>query len=191
VKTPPPELAGRLIEASEQVLRTDPPPRLEDVAQLVGASRATLYYYFSGRDDLLSFLLTTHTQQGAQAVAAAVNPGDPPEPRLRAMLTAMIGYLGRHPGTCAGLLGALGSTGQMNEVLRSNDTWIAAPLRQLLAEGRAADVFIVDDAGDAANAMLGAILLAVLGRSMAATNPADPQFQRQLAEQVVQGVLAR
>jgi AcrR family transcriptional regulator len=29
----------------------------------VGASRATLYYYFAGRDDLLAFLLTEQTRR--------------------------------------------------------------------------------------------------------------------------------
>src|SRR5688572_8644524 len=79
--------------------------------------------------------------------------------RLRGMLTAMIDYLGRHPGTCAGLLGALGATGQMSEVLQTNDTWIAGPLRDLLSDGQTTGAFTVHNATDAANAILGAILL--------------------------------
>lgn len=191
VKNPPSDLAQRLLEVSEQVLYTDPPPRLEDVAVLVGASRATLYYYFSGRDDLLSFLLTAHTQHGAQAVRAAVNPDDPPEQQLRAMMAALADFLGHHPGICAGLLGALGGTGRMSEVLQANDTRIAAPLRELLVHGRAAGAFTVDNAADAANAMLGALLLAVLGRSMTGADPTNPRFQRQLTEQAVRGILTR
>src|SRR5258708_3433766 len=107
VKTPPADLAQRLLDVSEQVLDPGPALRLEDVARLVGASRATLYYSFSGRDDLLSFLLAEHARRGAEAVRAAVRGGgDGPEARLRAMVTALAGYLGGHPGTCAGLLGA-------------------------------------------------------------------------------------
>jgi TetR/AcrR family transcriptional regulator len=189
VKNPPPDLAQRLLEVSEQVLYTDPPPRLEDVARLVEASRATLYYYFSGRDDLLTFLLTAHTQQGAQAVHAAVRPDDPPERQLRAMVAALADYLGRHPGTCAGLLGALGGTGRMGEVLQANDTRIAAPLRELLARGCKAGAFTVDSTADAANAILGALLLAVLGRSMSGADPTDPRFRKHLTEQTVRGIL--
>jgi AcrR family transcriptional regulator len=187
VKTPPPDLAGRLLDVSEEVLGSDPAPRLEDVARMVGASRASLYYYFSGRDDLLSFLLTTHARHGAEAIQAAVNPDDPPEQRLRSMLGAMIEYLGRHPGTCAGLLGALGASGQMSEVLQTNDVWIAGPLRELLATGP----FAVGNVTDAANAILGAVLLAVLGRSMTGADPADADFRRQLADQLLRGVLSR
>ncbi|MGP3959151.1 TetR/AcrR family transcriptional regulator [Nonomuraea sp. 3N208] len=191
MKTPPPDLALRLLKVSEHILRTDPPPRLEDVAQLVDASRATLYYYFSGREDLLAFLLTAHAKHGAQAVRAAMKAGDPPEQRLRAMVGALAEYLGHHPGTCAGLLSALGASGRMSEALAANDTWIAGPLRDLLAEGRTSGAFTVDDTADAANALLGGILLAVLGRSTAETDPTDPAFRDQLAEQMIRGVLAR
>jgi hypothetical protein len=47
-KTPPADLAYRLLDVSEQVLDPGPALRLEDVACLVGASRAALYYYFLG-----------------------------------------------------------------------------------------------------------------------------------------------
>ena len=191
VKSPPADLAKHLLDVSEQVLRTDPPPRLEDVARLVGASRATLYYYFSGRDDLLAFLLTEHARQGAQSVQASMRQDDPPEQRLRAMVTAMVDYLGRRPGTCAGLLSALGATGRMSEVLQANDTWIAGPLRDLLTDGCKAGAFAVNDVADAANAILGAVLLAVLGRSIAGADPSDPQFRQQLTEQAIRGILTR
>jgi TetR/AcrR family transcriptional regulator len=190
VKNPPTDLAQRLLDVSDQVLRTDPALRLEDVARLVGASRASLYYYFSGRDDLLSFLLTTHTRQGAEAIQAALDPSDPPPRRLRAMVMAMVDYLGRHPGTCAGLLGALGSAGQMSEVMNANDARIASPLRELLTEGKSAGDFAIDSVADAANAILGAVLLPVLGRSMSGSDPADATFQHRLTDQIVQGVLA-
>jgi AcrR family transcriptional regulator len=189
VKNPPADLAQRLLEVSEQALGSDPPPRLEDIAGLVGASRATLYYYFAGRDDLLTFLLTAHAQRGAAAVQAATHPDDPPEQRLRAMVAALAAYLGHHPGICSGLLTALGATGRMVEVLNANDTWIAGPLRDLLTEGHAAGTVRVDNAADAANAMLGALLLGVLGRATSGADPTDPQFRQHLAEQVLRGVL--
>ncbi|WP_129788299.1 TetR/AcrR family transcriptional regulator [Promicromonospora panici] len=189
MKTPPPDLAGRLLDVSEQILLGDPPPRLADVAVLVGASRATLYYYFAGRDDLLAFLLTSHAQQGAEAVRAAVDPGAAPEKRLRTMVATLAQFLGDRPGICAGLLGALGGTLRMREVLEANDTWIAGPLRELLSEGAESGVFTADDVADAGNAAMGALLLGVLGRSMSGADTTDAGFQQRLAEQVVRGVL--
>ncbi|MEV2277409.1 TetR/AcrR family transcriptional regulator [Nocardiopsis sp. NPDC049922] len=190
MKRPPDDLAQRLLDVSEQVLGATPPPRLEDIAHQVGASRATLYYYFAGRDDLLAFLLTAHTQDGAQAVRKAIDPDGPPEQRLREMVAALAGYLARRPGVCVGLLGALGAAGRMTEVLEANDEWIAGPLRELLTECRASGAVRVVDVSDAANAVLGGLLLAVLGRAMADTDPSDPGFLAELRDQVLHGVLA-
>ncbi|HEY5398220.1 MAG TPA: hypothetical protein VIL16_22815, partial [Trebonia sp.] len=64
--------------------------------------RATLHYYFSGRDDLLSFLLAEHTQHGAEAMRAAVRGGDGPEARLMAMVTALAGTSPAAPARAPG-----------------------------------------------------------------------------------------
>lgn len=189
MKQPPDDLARRLLDASEQVLLGTPPPRLEDIAKSIGASRATLYYYFAGRDDLLTFLLSAHAEDGARAVRASVDPAAPPEQRLRETVAALADYLGRHPGVCVGLLGALGAAGRMSEVLKVNDEWIAGPLRELLTECAASGSVEVDDAADTANALLGALLHAVLGRTMSETDPTDPVFLRRLSDQVLHGVL--
>jgi hypothetical protein len=66
----------------------------------------------------------------------ACRPGEGPEARLGAMVTALAGYLASHPGTCAGLLAALGAAGRRGEILQASDTGIAAPLREVLAQGR-------------------------------------------------------
>jgi TetR/AcrR family transcriptional regulator len=105
------------------------------------------------------------------------------------MVTALAEYLGNHPGTCAGLLGALGAAGRLGEVLQASDTWIVAPLREVLTQGRDAGAFAVEDPADAANAMLGGLLLAVLGRAITGADPADPRFRRHLADQILRGVV--
>jgi hypothetical protein len=100
------------------------------------------------------------------------------------VVTALIGYLGEQPGICAGLLGAAAAVGRMNEALQANDHWIAGPLRDLLRELHVADPV------DAANAAIGAMLFAVLGRSTARGDPNDRRFQRRLADQIVRGVVS-
>jgi hypothetical protein len=83
------------------------------------------------------------------------------------------GLLPSHPGTCEGLLGALGAAGHLGEILQVSDTWIAAPLRDVLTEGRDVGVLAADEPADAANAILGGLLLAVLGRAMAGADPTE------------------
>jgi TetR/AcrR family transcriptional regulator len=105
------------------------------------------------------------------------------------MVTARAGYLTSHPGTCAGLLGALGAAGRLGEVLQANDTWIAAPLREVLTHGYDAGVLAAGDPADAANAILGGLLLAVLGRAMTGADLTDPRFRQHLADQMLRGVV--
>ena len=57
MKQPPVDLAQRLVGASDQILGAGGDVRLEDVAATVGVARTTLYYYFSGRDDLVSCIV--------------------------------------------------------------------------------------------------------------------------------------
>src|SRR5215475_11231674 len=104
VRRPPANLARRLVDASQEVLRPDRDLRLEDVAGLVGSARATLYYYFSGRDDLVAFLLEEHLTAAASAIDAATTPTEPADARLRSAVSALVEFLGGHPGVCSGLL---------------------------------------------------------------------------------------
>lgn len=188
VRTPPPALARRLIGASEGILRPDRELRLEDVAELIGSARATLYYYFSGRDDLLAFLLEEHLAAAAEVIDAAVESGQPPPERLRAAVTALVGFLGMQPGVCAGLLSFAGTAGRVGTLMRAMDSMIATPLQKILEEGAAAGSFSIGDPRDAANAILGAVMIATLDR-WHRTEAATPTFQAALTDQIIRGVL--
>ena len=58
----------------------------------------------------------------------------------------------------------------------------------MLTQGRDAGVFAVEAPADAANAILGGLLLAVLGRAMTGADPTDPQFREHLVDQMLRGV---
>ncbi|MDY7103664.1 MAG: TetR family transcriptional regulator [Actinomycetota bacterium] len=190
MKTPPDELAAKLIGASGRILSLDGEVKLDEVATSIGVARATLYYYFSGRDDLVGFLLAHHLRAGGEVLAAALADGvdlDPAD-RLRAVVESLAAFLAAHPGVCAGLLGAMGAGGRMAEVMAANDRAIGAPLRELLVEGRALGAFSFDDTADAANALMGAMVIAVLARAAAARPLDDPAFPRSLADQLTRSV---
>lgn len=188
MKTPPPKLRARLLASSPELLRREGIPRFEEVAELVGVSRATLYYYFAGQDDLRAFLLTAHVEEGAAAMAAA-DPGIGPVPdRLRAVLTAAVTYLGERPGVCSGLLSATSSGGELGEVLAINDAHIAAPIRHLVVAGVTEGNFEVPDAADTTNAILGAALMAVLGRAGQGRDPAEADFRQAVVDQLIRGL---
>src|SRR6266852_4004826 len=137
MRRPPPKLVQRLVSVSEEVLRPDQALRLEDMATLMGSARATLYYHFSGRDDLVAFLLEEHLRAAAETIELAVTTARPPVVQLRSAITALVGFLGGQPGVCAGLLSFAGTTGRLGTLMAAKDATRAAPLRKLIDEGAA------------------------------------------------------
>ena len=62
--------------------------------------------------------------------------------------------------------------------MAAKDTALAAPLRKLLDEGAATGQFTISDSRDAANAILGAALIATLTRWKMAATHKIPSFSR-------------
>ena len=189
MKTPPAGLAGRLIAASPAILGGRSEVRLEDVAADIGVARTTLYYYFSGRDDLVSFLLAEHLRQGAEVIERAIDGSGSPAKKLHAVAAALIEFLAAHPGLCTGLLASLGAAGRMDEALHANEALIASPIRDLVSAGIAAGEVRDGDPEDITNALLGGILLVVLARS-ARQRDTTPAAARKIADQLLHGPLA-
>jgi len=188
VRPPPPELAQRLLDASEAVLRPDRGHRLEDIAALIGSPRATLYYYFSGRDALVGFLLEQHLSAAGEALEDAIDPTQPPAIRLDAALASLVAYLGERPGVVAGLLAFAGHPERAREVHATKEAILAAPLRIILEDGAASGAFTIDDARDAAHTILGGVLVTTLARWHDGRDPASSAFQRALVAQLVRSV---
>jgi TetR/AcrR family transcriptional regulator len=189
VKSPPPDLARRLDEASEEILRPGQSLRLEDIAGLVGSARATLYYYFSGHDDLVGFLLARHVAAAGEVMAAAAGDAPSPPERLRLAVAALAAFLGRKPGVCAGLLSFAGSSGQLDSVLAAKDAVLVGLLEEILADGARSGELVPAEPADAANAILGAIMIATLARWNRGADSTSHAFQQALASQVVRSVL--
>jgi TetR/AcrR family transcriptional regulator len=189
MRRPPPKLVQRLVSASEEVLRPDQALRLEDIATLIGSARATLYYHFSGRDDLVAFLLEENLRAAAETIELAITTAQPPPAvQLRSAITALAGFLGGQPGVCAGLLSFAGATGRLGTLMAAKDAALAAPLRKLLDEGAATGQFTISDSRDTANAILGAALIATLTRWEDGRDTQDPEFQHALTDQLVKSV---
>lgn len=188
MKSPPPDLVRRLAEASEEILQPGRDLRLEDIAALVGSARATLYYYFSGRDDLIAFLLDRHVTAAAEGIIAAAASAGPAVVRLRKAVSALAEFLGRSPGVCAGLLAFAGASAQLGSMMAAKDAVLAAPLQEILADGARSGELTVADPADSANAILGAVMIATLARWDRGGDSTSRVFQQALADQVIRGV---
>src|SRR5258708_15897857 len=129
MRRPPSKLVQRLVSASEEVLRPDRAPRLEDIAALIGSARATLYYHFSGRDDLVAFLLEENLRVAAETIELAVTTPRPPVVQLRSAITALVGFLGGQPGVCAALLSFAAAAGRLGTLMAAQNAMPAPRLR--------------------------------------------------------------
>jgi hypothetical protein len=72
--------------------------------------------------------------------------------------------------------------------MAAKDAHLATPLRRLLDEGAASDQFTISDSRDAANAILGAALIATLTRWEDGRDIQDPEYQHALTDQLVRSV---
>ena len=72
MKRPPEELAEKLLAVSDQLSGTDLDVSIDDIAKMADVPRATLYYYFSGKEDLISFFLSDKLHRASVAIGKAV-----------------------------------------------------------------------------------------------------------------------
>ena len=157
MKQPPAELAERLIEVSDQLRGTGFDVTVDEVAKLAGVPRATVYYYFSGKDDLVAFFLAHKLDSVERALSeAASGPGSVIQ-RIEAALRAVLDAFAGHPALCTDLPVAVLRAGNFQEVADKVERVVLAPLRELLIEGRATGELQVSDPALVATALVGGL----------------------------------
>ena len=191
MKKVPEELATKLYRGGDRFLAQGDDVRIDQVAEDLGIARATLYYYFSGKDDLISFLMQEKMERiAAQVQKAKVGDGTALE-RFEAAMRAAIFELASNPALCLNLMLATGRMEAMAEILASSERAILAPLRELLIEARAVGDADVADIDLTISSLMGGTNMAVLQR-WALTGEVDPDDMSQHAVTLfLNGVRAR
>ena len=160
VRQVPVDMAERLQTAADGLLASFDDLQMSDIAAAAGVARSSLYYYFQGKDDVLSFLLKSTLDALTETIAAAATgPGDPAT-RLRAVIRAHLEHLNDHPAATQVLVANLGRAGRLPEIAARVTQGFEEPVRRLLAEG-AEDGSLRAQADDelAATALFGAVLV--------------------------------
>jgi TetR/AcrR family transcriptional regulator len=132
---------------------------IKDVSELIGVPRATLYYYFAGKEDILAFLLQSLLDDIARRVADAHASGDAAIHRLRAVLAAQLEVLGANPDAAQLLVANLGRAGRLSEIASAVDAAFHEPVRDLLAAGAADGSLRPVNVERTASAIFGAVAL--------------------------------
>ena len=191
MKTPPPEMAERLFAVGDQFLAPGVDPRVDDVAAALDMPRATLYYYFAGKDDIVAFLLQQKVERGTTAIAEAAARAGTPTERLDGVLRAALGAMAEHPALCTRLTGYLAAAGTFGQVVLAAERQVFAPVRAIIVEGQATQEFSVTDPAETASALMGALMFVGTGQILA-TGELDAQsVADRLVPQLLNGVVAR
>jgi len=156
----PEEFALRLFEAAFSLFGDKGFERttMDEVAARSGVARATLYYYFRGKDDLFLFLLERGVSMLGAALGEATQSGENSRERLEHALDRLIDLMAEFRDV---LLVAMQQFGRIASSTGEAHAWIhersTGTLRSIIEDGaRDGSLRAVDDPEGAALAIFGA-----------------------------------
>ncbi|MGH8999594.1 MAG: TetR/AcrR family transcriptional regulator [Acidimicrobiia bacterium] len=175
MRTVPESICGRLEPAAAVFAgRGFDDTRMEDLAEATGVPRATLYYYFAGKEEILGWLLGRTLDEVASAVALATGGDGTARERLEGAVLAMLGVMATHPESCRALAADSGRVSRMPELADAIQSGFHHPVRRLLAEGESdGSLRSVTDPETCASAVYGAVLMSGL-HYLVVDNRMDP-----------------
>jgi TetR/AcrR family transcriptional regulator len=191
MKKPPEDLAEKLIAASSQFTGTGLDVSMDDVALASGVPRATLYYYFAGKDDLLDFYLSHKLDTMSTAMEKARASEGSVVDRLSGCIRAVLHAMAEQPALCLELPEALKRAKEnFSEVAMKAETVMRRPLRDLLSEGNANGELDLADIELTLDALQGAVGQVAMARLMSVDGFDPDAVADQLIPLVVSGLTA-
>jgi AcrR family transcriptional regulator len=133
--------------------------RIDDLAKATGIPRATLYYYFPGKEHILAHLLSrTLRQMTTKLSDVAAEPGTGRE-RLARLVREHLVFIGEHGPTYRLLFAELGRAASLVDIAAGVDLAILSPIRQALRDGNNDGSLRVDDVSAASSVVYGTVLV--------------------------------
>ena len=158
MKPVPAELTDKLMGAAE-FAASGPGLNMsmDDLAKASGVPRATLYYYFSGKDDLVGFYVGVMMRRMHEAVAEGLShPGTPTE-QVDTLIRAILRTFEEYPRMCVEMAEAVGNIVDHSQVFAEMQTGIIMPAVSILVAGNASGEFDVADPVTTVVAMTGGL----------------------------------
>lgn len=193
MRTVPSQIAARLPAAAELFAdRGLDGTKIEDVAAATGIPKATLYYYFSGKEEILGFLLKDVLLRVADEVAIAVQANDTAAQRLTDVIRAQLRVMVDQPAVCRALVGDLGRAGRMPAIAEMIDSAYYRPVEALLLEG-ANDGSLIEQIQPrvVAMAIFGAVTISALSYLITDERLDEPRIARAVADLILDGLRSR
>lgn len=163
--------------------------RVEDLAKATGIPKATLYYYFNGKEEVLAYLLEAMLAKVAGAVWGVSASAGTARQRLVRVVKAQLAAMAEHPEVCQALISELGRAGRIPEIAAAVEDAFYNPVRQLLSEG-AIDGSLrhVHDREAVASAIFGAITVTGLHYLVADGHLPHARVARIVASLLIDGL---
>jgi AcrR family transcriptional regulator len=133
VRAVSPDIARELIAATDELGASFDALRMDDLAKASGIPRATLYYHFAGKDDIVAFLHEVMLAEHRAAVQ--VEGGGPARERLTLLLARHRAHVSRHPGSAQLLVVHLGRLRGLSELATTMYDPMLEPIEQILRDG--------------------------------------------------------
>lgn len=191
MKRLPEDLAQKLLEASNHLGGTNLDVSIDDIAKLADVPRATLYYYFSGKEDLIGFFLSDKLDRASVAIQKAIASEGTVVARLERTLMAMMGAMSEHPTLCTEMPAAIKEAGKYESLVGDAERMMIAPFRELLIEGKATGELVIGDVNTAAIALLGAVNMVAMFQLVQSGSIDIEATNETLIPQLIQGVIPR
>lgn len=153
----PAQIAGKLTDAVDAFATSFEDLRMDDIARVSGIPRATLYYYFAGKDDLLAFLFDALLAEFRSALAESPGPETSARDQLTELLRRFLAQLAERPAAAQLLLANLGRAGKLPDISAGVREALAAPFERVLAAGMARGELRQTDPVTAATAIFGSV----------------------------------
>lgn len=186
----PPELDAKLRNVAQVHAARGAQISLAEVSQDTGIPRATLYYHFSGRNELLTHLVSHILSENRDVVAKALTGIDDPLERLIIAVQTQYAFLTSQPETCSALFTNLGSFGDLRALAQQVHEAFHDPLSSIIEAGQASGAFRpVDDIETLTSAVFGAIIMTVMHYEVAgvAAKPGVVDTLSELVQAAVAG----
>ncbi|WP_441960676.1 TetR/AcrR family transcriptional regulator [Mycolicibacterium houstonense] len=163
-RTVPPAVAEKLYAATDLIAaRGLEKTKIEDIATASGVPKATLYYYFKGKDDILAFLFRDSLDALARDVAAAADATGPGRDRLAAVIQVQVAHTMSRPGTAQALVGDLGRAIRLPELASAVQEAFYEPIARVLRTGAEdGSLRSLADAETTAISIFGAIMMTAM-----------------------------
>lgn len=165
--------------------------KMEEIAGTTGVPKATLYYYFDGKEDILAYLFNEVLDEVGRAVDGALRSEGTAAQRLRAAIAAHLLVFERLPAASQALQFDLGRAARIPHIDERIEEAFRRPVRRLLDEGAAdGSLRAVAHPRLVAVAILGAVTtVGINAISMGPTRPLD-DIVDDVVSFVLQGVEA-